>query len=109
MNPIIIRIPTESSHAFRSFWGEIRSAEGFTSEFNLPRPEEVSRFDGASLSEWIIPLSHAVSPILTCVLGFLVARRGEIEIDGKKFRNVTAKQVRQILRLVDTYERRKKR
>lgn len=109
MDEIIIRIPVESKHGFSSFWKEVRSAEGYNSDSDLKEAEELSRFDGASLAEWVLPLTEALPAILTGVLGYLVARRGEIEIDGMKFRNVTAKQVREILAILDEYEQGKRK
>lgn len=101
---ILIRVPKESGYDFRVHWSELRLVEGITSEHELGDSDEISQFDGATLAEWIIPLSEAITPILTCVLGFVVARRGEIEINGMKFKNVTSKQVKEILEVIEAHE-----
>jgi hypothetical protein len=96
-----VRVPLESATAFRQFWKEIRTAEGLDASLDLLDPEEMDRFDAAALAEWIIPLTQYGSAILSAVLGYLVARRGEIEIGDKKFRNVSIADVKEILKILE--------
>ncbi len=40
----------------------------------------MSRFDGAGLVEWVVPLAKDASTLIAAAVGYIAARSGEIEI-----------------------------
>jgi hypothetical protein len=65
----------------------------------------MDRFDGSTLAEWAVPISEALKPLIGAFLGYLVARKGEVEIrDGNKmhkFRNMTPRQIKKITGILE--------
>lgn len=98
---IVIRIAKVDAGDLTSLWDEVRAAEGLPPSEMLPEPEELERFDAGALAEWVIELTQNSTPIITGVLGYLVARRGEVEIGGMKFKNMSIKQIKEIIKYMD--------
>jgi hypothetical protein len=80
MADVLIRVPAEFEHEFTTLWKQLRLFEGLDSSADLDNRESVDRFDGHALAEWVVTLSSAVTPLVTAVLGYLAARRGEVVI-----------------------------
>jgi hypothetical protein len=104
---LAIRLSQEHSNEFRQFWREIRIASGYPANVDLAEPEEVARFDGAALAEWIPLLTDAVKTIMPAILGYIIAKRGEVEIDGKKFKNISVQDIERILSMVKNEKKKK--
>ncbi|MER9936515.1 hypothetical protein [Mesorhizobium sp. M0088] len=98
---VLIRVPKHIAKAFAGHWDEIRAAEGIPPDFVLPQADEVERFDAGAMAEWLVPLTSAVGPIITGVLGYLVAKRGEIEIGEMKFKNISVSDIKEIITFID--------
>jgi Mg2+/Co2+ transporter CorC len=98
---VVIRISKTFASEFASMWDEIRSVEGFDAEEMLEKPQEMERFDAATVVEWVVQLTDAVGPILTGVLGYLVAKKGEVEIDGMKFKNISVNDIKKIIEILE--------
>lgn len=100
MREIIVRVPSEFAHDFQTHWKLLRQAEGLGSDADLRESEEIERFDGVGLVEWILPLVDALTPVVTAALGYLVARRGEVEIvDGdrtEKYKNLSPSEIERV-------------
>jgi len=101
----IIRVSDEWTGELFNQWRLLRASEGLEPDADLAKPETMSRFDGATLVEWALDLTKDISPILTGILGFLVARNGEVEFRKGdriyKFRNLRANQIRQVMNVID--------
>ncbi|WP_162915175.1 hypothetical protein [Desertibaculum subflavum] len=104
---VLVRVPQEWEPDFRQFWKHLRMAEGLPATYDLQTPQLVDRFDGAALAEWIVPLAEHGSALVGVVLGYLIARRGEIEIGDKKFKNISIQNVKEILNILDNLDGRK--
>lgn len=94
---VLIRVPAEDAADFRLLWSQLRMAEGLPPALDLHGGERLERFDAAALVEWVVTLAPVATPIVTAVLGYLVARRGEIEVRAGsnvlKFKNMTPRQI----------------
>ncbi len=99
-----VRIPEENQVELILHWKQLRLVEGLSPEFDLTGGEMLDRFDGTALIEWVMPASEAILPILTAVLGFLSARRGEVEYTtgdkSWKFRNVRPRDIERITHIL---------
>lgn len=102
---VIIRIPAEFGEEFRRFWSELRVSDSLPPEFELGAPAEIAKFDGQSLYEWLIPVAQTIAPVISAVLGYLAAKKGEVEIRSKenilKFKNLTPKQIAAVVDALD--------
>lgn len=96
----IIRMPSEYETELTDLWKEIRIASAFGPETDLGVAEQCERFDAATLTEWVVPLLDHSSSIVTAILGYLVARRGECEVGEYKFKNMSADDIEKIVRLM---------
>ena len=101
---IFLRVPTEFEADLKQLWKDIRQVSDFTVIDDLPDAEQLQRFDAVALSEWVVPLSAASKVILPAVFGFLVARRGEVTIGDHKFKNLSAKQIDEILEVLKKHD-----
>lgn len=90
---------------FTDLWKDIRLQEGLEQTFDLSDPVESDNFDGVGFVEWVVPITKAIAPLITGLFGYLVAKRGEIEIDrdGTKIRmkNMKASQLKEIIAALD--------
>ncbi|RWM39907.1 hypothetical protein [Mesorhizobium sp.] len=98
---VLLRVPKHLGREFSEHWDEIRAAEGIPPHYKLPAPDDVERFDAGAMVEWLVPLTSAVGPIITGVLGYLVAKRGEIEIGEMKFKNISVSDIKDIIIFLD--------
>ncbi|MCH8488963.1 MAG: hypothetical protein LAT81_03395 [Oceanicaulis sp.] len=78
-NVILISVPKAQAHEFEHVWKDLRLADGLTPEHDLKEPIEIENFDGAVLVQWLVDVTTAVVPIITGMLGYLIAARGEFE------------------------------
>lgn len=105
MNFVLIRLPHENGSEFRQLWKDIRLQEGLNSDADLPDAIESDNFDGSSFVEWAVPLLDSITPIVTCLVGYLVAKRGEIEIERNgskvKMKNMKASQLEKVIQALD--------
>lgn len=100
---VIIRLPEENSGDLRELWREARIASGYAVNYDLENPELAERFDAAALAEWLVPMAEHVPALLSAVLGYLVAKRGEVEFGPYKFKNMSAEDIEKIIQLVKKY------
>ncbi len=102
---VFVRMPESEAGQFPTHWRTLRVAEGLDPSADLDEPVVTENFDGASLVEWAVPVVKSVVPLLTAVFGYLVAARGEIEIerDGEriKIKNMKPSAVRELLAAID--------
>lgn len=105
MTNIIIRLPTDSAASFMIFWKDLRIAEGLDLEDDLDEPMASDNFDGAALSAWIMTMTPLITPLLGVIFGFLISKRGEIEIhsEGKviKMKNIKPSQLNDFLKVIN--------
>ncbi|WP_341363754.1 hypothetical protein P8T57_16850 [Thalassospira sp. SN3W] len=104
----IVRIPSEHTHEFEQFWKEIRISSGYNLQTDLVNPEQSERFDANALTEWVIPLYEHSSTLIAAVLGYLVARKGEVEVGKYKFKNMSAEDIQKIVEVLKDHARRDK-
>lgn len=106
-NTIAIRVPTSVAHDFCLFWKDLRLAEGLDADQDLRVDEgvEVEPFDAVAMVEWIVPIVQATTPLITGILGYLIAKRGEIDITlpGRRVvaKNMTPSQAREYMQMLD--------
>jgi hypothetical protein len=78
-------------------------------DIDLQDPIEVENFDGATMVQWVVAITPAVTPIFTAAIGYLVASRGEIEVerDGEKVRikNLKPSRIKEVLEIFDARNR----
>jgi hypothetical protein len=102
---ITLSIPTTAAQAFAHLWRDLRLAEGLDLDIDLQDPIEVENFDGATMVQWVVDVAPAVAPVFTAAIGYLVASRGEIEVerDGEKVRikNLKPSRIREVLEIFD--------
>lgn len=102
---ITLSIPTTASRAFAHLWRDLRLVEGLDPNIDLQEPIEVENFDGATMVQWVVDVGPVVAPIFTAAIGYLVASRGEIEVEraGEKVRikNLKPSRIREILEILD--------
>lgn len=103
---MILSVPKGEAREFARIWKELRLADGLEPRHDLDDQVEVENFDGAVVVQWIVEMSGAIAPILTGMLGFLIAARGEIEYekDGEKIRikNLKPSQIKEVLKIIDS-------
>lgn len=101
----ILSIPTTAAPQFRQLWKDLRLAEGLDPQVDLSDPIDVENFDGATMVQWVVDVVPAVAPIFTAAIGYLVASRGEIEVehDGEKVRikNLKPSKIKEVLEIFD--------
>ena len=87
------------------FWKDLRIAEGLDLEDDLDEPMASDNFDGAALSAWIMTMTPLITPLLGVIFGFLISKRGEIEIhsEGKviKMKNIKPSQLNDFLKVIN--------
>jgi hypothetical protein len=109
MASVTLRIPEEWTNELKVFWRQLRIIDGASSDLDLVDEVPVEPFDGQALSEWLVPLTQASTPILTGILGYLVARKGELEIhDGdkrRKFKNMSPSQIREVMDILENHKK----
>lgn len=102
---ITLSIPTTAAQAFADHWRDLRLAEGLDPDTDLQDLIEVENFDGATMVQWVVDVVPAVAPIFTAAIGYLVASRGEIEVErgGEKVRikNLKPSRIREVLEIFD--------
>ena len=101
---LLISIPTEFESEFRQLWKDVRQVSDFNPLDDLPDAEQLQRFDAVTLSEWLVPLTSAAKVILPAVFGFLVARRGDVTVGDHKFKNLSAKQIDEVLEVLRKHD-----
>ncbi len=101
---ITMRIDSAHRGAFEELWKEFVSLEVAGPEADLGSASETRGADGAWLYQWTVQMAPEVVPIVTAILGFLIAKRGEIEITSKgqklKFKNMKPRQIAEVLELI---------
>ncbi len=104
-----VRVPSDQAHAFALHWKDLRIAEGLSAQYDLGKPVQAENFDGTALVEWVVPVVAASAPVITAVLGYLIASRGELEIerDGKKIKlkNIKPSKLKELLEIIDTWSK----
>ncbi|WP_170359695.1 hypothetical protein [Ruegeria arenilitoris] len=109
MANLIIRVPADVAAETRSFWKDLRVAEALEPESDLGEPIHSDNFDGTALAAWVVPLASSIAPILAAVFGFLVAKRGELEIQKGdttfRMKNIKPSQFREFLAAIDDYSK----
>lgn len=104
-NTVVLRVPLEEQSSFVFMWRELRMAEGLQPDFDLPQPVETANFDGGAMAEWVMHITQAATPIITGIFGFLVARRGEIEIERHgqkiKMKGMKPSQLNEVIKILD--------
>lgn len=104
-NTVLIRVLLEDANNFRQLWKDMRVADALDQSLDLDTPVETENFDGAAMAEWVVPILKVATPIITGVLGFLIARRGELEItrNGQmiKMKGIKPSQLKEIIALID--------
>jgi len=87
------------------FWKDLRVSEALEQSVDLPKPILSDNFDGASWASWTLELSKAIAPIVTLIFGFVVAKRGELEITkGDKtirMKNLKPSQLKEFLEIIN--------
>ena len=102
---IVISLPSEHATEFKQFWKELRIADALPPEFDLDAAIEMENFDGSTVVKWIMSLSPKLIPLVTVAVGYLIAARGEIEIERNgeriKVKNLKPSNVREFLAMLD--------
>tara|TARA_R110002111_G_C5999385_1_gene372956 strand:- start:2442 stop:2771 length:330 start_codon:yes stop_codon:yes gene_type:complete len=105
MTNVVIRIPEEWSDEFVNLWRQLRLIDGGDVELDLGPGDSVEPFDGQAFAEWVIILSDSSIPIMTAILGFLVAKRGECEISSEdkvyKFKSMKTSKIREVMDIIE--------
>jgi len=105
---VVIKLPKDSQNDFQSLWKDIRLQEGLDPSEDLSEPVESENFDGAQLVEWLISLSPSSTNIITGLFGYMVARRGEIEIERNgtriKMKNMKISHLKDVIKALDINE-----
>lgn len=107
MSNLVLRVPADVAGEFQSFWKDLRVAEALDQEIDLERPVMSDNFDGAAVAAWVVSISPYVAPIVTAVFGFLVAKRGELEIQKGdttiRMKNLKPSQLKEFLAAIDEH------
>ncbi|NVJ91537.1 MAG: hypothetical protein HWE34_07755 [Methylocystaceae bacterium] len=103
-NFVVIRLPEEKTDDFTQIWEELRIATGYSVNDKLPKPEQTEGFDALTLTEWLIPLYEHSSTLISAILGYLIARKGEVQIGKYKFKNMSATDIEKILKIIKENE-----
>jgi hypothetical protein len=107
MKQCIIKVPKDQEANFRAFWKELRISEAIALENDLPAGVCTENFDGASMTEWAIPLIASVTPLISAALGYLIAIRGEIEIPYRngifKGKGIKPSQLAEIIKILENH------
>ena len=101
---IILRVPVADARETARRWSELLEKHSLGNEFELSDGISTQGFSGAEVVEWAVPAVAALTPIVTAVIGYLIARaNGEVEYsDGErtyKFRNLTPEKAKEFLAL----------
>lgn len=107
MADLIVRVPADASGSFMTYWKDLRVAEALDHNADLGEPVLSDNFDGAAIAAWVVPLATAAGPILGAVFGFVVAQRGELEIQKGdttiRMKNRKPSQLKEFLSAIDDY------
>lgn len=105
MDYVLIKLPNNHREEFSSLWKDLRISEGLDSSFDLAAAAQSENFDGSEFTEWLVPLVSASTPLITALLGYIAAIRGEIEIERKgtrlKMKNMKASQLAEIIKAIN--------
>lgn len=108
---VILRVPAETRAEFEEHWKALRFADALSPDEDLSGCEHLDRFDGIAFAEWIIPLTKTIAPLVTAALGYIMARKGEVEIRAKgrewKFRNLSPSQIKEVMEAMNEAQSRK--
>lgn len=77
---------------FQSFAHQARLALGYPPEITLNSEITTKNFDGQSIVEMAMSAASDVAPLVTALVGYIIAKRGEIKIKKGKteyhFKNI---------------------
>ncbi|MEP3232264.1 MAG: hypothetical protein ABJO30_05505 [Hyphomicrobiales bacterium] len=107
MSIIVLKVPSDLTSNFRDHWKDMRIAEALDPEVDLGEPVLLDNFDGAAVAAWTVSMSPYIAPIVTAVFGYLVAKRGELEIQKDdttiRMKNLKPSQLKQLLAAIDEH------
>jgi hypothetical protein len=107
MSELVIKLPADVAAEFLTFWKDLRVAEGLDQEIDLGEPVLSDNFDGAAVAAWVISISPVVAPVLTAIFGYLIAKRGELEVQKGdttiRMKNLKPSQVKEYLATIDEH------
>ncbi|WP_041927037.1 hypothetical protein [Methylocystis sp. SC2] len=85
---IVLRIPAEFKDEFLKLWNSLAEMQDCTSQLSAGDIAVASRGDAVNIMQAIVPLVQVSAPIVTGMLGYIIARRGEVEIvkNGNTYR-----------------------
>jgi hypothetical protein len=103
-NILVIRVPAEFTDEFLMVWNALAIVEKEDRKLVADDLAIARRADAASIAQAMVPLLQASAPIVTGVLGYLVARRGEVEIvlngNTYKFKQLSGDEIKTVLQLI---------
>lgn len=86
---------------FQSFAHQARLALGYPPEFALTSEITTKNFDGQSIVEMAMSAASDLAPLVTTLVGYIIAKRGEIKIKKGEneyhFKNINKKDVFEII------------
>lgn len=107
MAEIVLRVPTDLVGEFQTFWKELRVAEALDPKVDLTEPTTSDNFDGAAVAAWVLEITPYVAPVLSAVFIYLVAKRGELEIQKGdttiRMKNLKPSQLKEFLAAIDEH------
>ncbi len=80
MNSVTFVVDSIDKNGFALFARETRLALGYSPEVEFGREEISKNFDGGAVVEFIYNISENLSPLLTGLAAYVIARRGEIRV-----------------------------
>lgn len=107
MAEIVLRVPSDLVADFQTFWKELRVAEALEPEADLTAPTISDNFDGAAVGAWVLEIKPYLAPVLSAVFTYLVAKRGELEIQKGdttiRMKNLKPSQLKEFLAALDEH------
>ena len=107
MAEIVLRVPSDLAGDFQIFWKELRVAEALDPEVDLVKPITSDNFDGAAAAAWVLEITPYLAPVLSAVFIYLVAKRGELEIQKGattiRMKNLKPSQLKEFLAAIDEH------
>lgn len=107
MSDIVIRVPADVVGDFLMHWKDMRIAEALDSDNDLGEPVLSDNFDGGAVAAWVVSVSPYTAPIITAIFAYLVAKRGELEIQkGEttiRMKNLKPSQLKEFLAVIDEH------
>ncbi|WP_299632074.1 hypothetical protein [uncultured Roseobacter sp.] len=107
MSEFIVRVPADVAGDFQVFWKDLRVAEALDQDIDLGEPILSDNFDGAAVAAWVVSISPYIAPVITAVFGYLVAKRGELEIQKGdttiRMKNLKPSQLKEFLAAIDDH------